>query len=76
MDKQEKELLNAMLTLLQATVNQLEMKAIAVESALQQSHPVFFEAYKKALDNARTKQPNALALMIEEMRKKLQTTFL
>ena len=74
MNDQERELLSAALTLLQVNVNQLEMKANAVEEALKETHSAFYSAYKKALDNERTMQPNALASMIEEMRKKLGTT--
>jgi uncharacterized protein with von Willebrand factor type A (vWA) domain len=69
---QEKELLSATLALLQASVNQLEMKANAVEEALKQTHSAFYSEYRKALDSERTMQPNALALMIEDIRKRLQ----
>jgi hypothetical protein len=76
MDDQERELLSAALTLLQASVNQLEMKANAIEEALKETHSAFYSAYKKDLDNERTMHPNVLASMIEEMRKRLQTTSL
>jgi uncharacterized protein YggE len=71
MNNEDKELLAATLALLQVSVNQLEMKANAVEAALKETHSEFYSAYKKALDNERTLQPNALALMIEDIRKKL-----
>ena len=76
MNDQEKELLSAALTLLPASVNQLEMKANAIEEALKETHSAFYSAYKKDLDNERTMHPNVLASMIEEMRKRLQTTSL
>ncbi|MGB6687170.1 MAG: hypothetical protein WBE76_04945 [Terracidiphilus sp.] len=68
MNDQEKELLAATLTLLQVSVNQLEMKAIAVENALKVTDPAFYAEYQKALDTERTAPINALEPVINFIR--------
>jgi len=72
MTKEDSELIGIALSTIQNSLNLLELKTIAAEKVLKQSHPKLYAEYERVLGNESQGSITVVAQMLEDVRKKLR----
>lgn len=72
MNSDDSDLLAVALSTIQNSLNQLELKAIAAEKVLKESHPTLYAEYERVLGNERQGSITVVAQMLEGVRGKLR----
>jgi len=72
MTKEDSELLGVALSTIQNSLNLLELKTLAAEKVLKQSHPTLYAEYERVLGNERQGSITVVAQMLEDVRQRLQ----